>query len=172
VVASVCLSLAAAARAEAVRPAGKYCAVILSKDTTVAGTSKVAGKACSNASAAHALALAEGRIAAERLAAGVSASSALAASSTRALTFWEHANYRGNRSDIYVRSGPCDGSGYTIRPNLYWGTHLSSLQGWNFCNTAYLIAYGDNYGRAFALPLASVGNYYNDRVGTIRMYRH
>ncbi len=172
VVASVCLSLVAAAGANAERPAGQYCAVILSEEKTMAGASKVAGKACSNTSPARALAQAEGRTARNRQTAEVSANHAAAASSTLALTLWEHANYRGNRSDIYVGSGPCDGSGYKIHLNWYWGGHLSSIQGWNRCNTATLLAHGDNYGRASALPLWYVGNYYNDRVAAMRFYRH
>lgn len=52
------------------------------------------------------------------------------------MTWSEHADYGGNSTYVFGREGPCDGSGYRLFPDDYWGHVISSAGGTDHCNAA------------------------------------
>lgn len=80
------------------------------------------------------------------------------ASSDLLMTWFEHIDYGGNRTNIYGSAGPCDTAGYRIVPDFYWQTHLTSAAGFAFCNTARFTNRALTYARTFGLPVHTLAH--------------
>jgi hypothetical protein len=92
---------------------------------------------------------------------------------TLLMRFWEHQNYEGGSNSVIGYAGPCDATGYSIYTNTVWyqwGDVVSSIWGYNGCNTARLVHQNGVTAGTYRLPMWNLG-YYNDNVQFIKVYR-
>ncbi|MEU7894123.1 hypothetical protein AB0B45_14810 [Nonomuraea sp. NPDC049152] len=64
------------------------------------------------------------------------------------IMFWyTDPEFHGEWTTVYGQHGHCDAAGYTVRPNTYWATKLSSVKGAAYCDRIRV-----NDGPVFDLP--------------------
>jgi hypothetical protein len=151
-------------------PTGQYCADIVSKERDIYGYSRVLAQGCSDQSEEEAFARAQSK-------ASLSGYGILY--STFLMSWFEHYGYGGRYKSIYGCCGTCDFAGYTLtKGDGTWPRIMSSARGnASGCNTTrytkwiWFPGYETGWGPARALPDGYVGDYYNDSIGSVKVYR-
>lgn len=131
----------------------KYCATFVTPATTADTGAPVV--TCSDISAADARA----------------ALPAASAANVLLMSAYSDAQYQGSRLNIY-RGAYCDESGYTINLTLYddWAKKISSIRGYQSCNTVGLASLSGNHHTSHALSWSFGGTVFNDNVESIQLY--
>ncbi|MET8626403.1 hypothetical protein ABZW30_22060 [Kitasatospora sp. NPDC004669] len=166
---TACVTLAGAVAAAPAGPAelrplpvpdGRYCAAVLGRLSEPEGASPVLGRACSAATTADVLALADGRSrAAEQL-----------ADRTLLLEEYKDVDYGGDVIySFYGDAGGCDATGYRLVGYFDVALSVSSMRGYSNCNTVHLRS---TLGKEEApgLPAGYPGPDFNDAVRESRVF--
>jgi len=152
----------------------EYCATLVSRSTVEGEGSPVLARACSTVSHEDARTNMLQVEQQERAKAGLGAQDNTTRSSDLLMTWFEEADYGGDREDIYGSDGPCDSAGYEFHPDTLfpwqWGNVISSAAGTETCNMADFITQSGTYAQTFNLPVPFLGHTLNDNVGTIRTW--
>ncbi len=155
---------AAAATADtSAAAATKHCVVLVGKAPADGGASPELYRYCSNKSAADARAHLKSSDA-------LSKSGGRSIQATALMEWYSDHNYGGNQTTVYGDYGPCDGSGYSLRPDSYWSANLTSARGYGTCTVAVFHNRALNYAATGRLPVPNVGGALNDNVGLIQVY--
>ncbi|MEU9046332.1 MULTISPECIES: hypothetical protein [unclassified Kitasatospora] len=164
-----CLSLAGAVVAA---PAGsaqlrplpvpdvQYCAAVLGHVPGADAASPVLGRACSPDSRADALARADGR----------TRTAEQPADRTLLLEEYKDINFGGGVIyTFYGDAGGCDSTGYHLVNYIDVALSVSSMQGYNNCNTVHLWS-PLNDEEVLGLPAGYLGPKFNDAVRELQVY--
>ncbi|MFD7020904.1 hypothetical protein [Streptomyces sp. NPDC059928] len=143
---------------------GPYCASIVSKELDTTGHSKVVAESCSNRSVEDAHAKAK------QIELGLSPNSAVSLQSdTLLLNEYKHANYDTLLYSFWGTGGPCDSDGYHLYNFVSVATEVSSMRGYNNCNS--VAARNSNLQWGYiGLDSPYVGDAYNDDVRELQVY--
>jgi hypothetical protein len=152
----------------------EYCATLVSRSTVEGEDSPVLARACSTVSHEDARTNMLQVVKQERAKAGLSTQDITPLSSDLLMTWFEDADYGGDREDIYGSDGPCDSAGYEFHPSTWfpwqWGNTISSAAGTETCNMADFITQSGTYAQTFNLPVPFLGETLSDNVGIIRTW--
>ncbi|GAA2687972.1 hypothetical protein [Actinoplanes palleronii] len=131
----------------------KYCATFVSAATAARTEAPVV--TCSNTSAADAKA----------------ALPASAAANVLLMSAYSNAQFQGSTLNIY-RGAYCDSEGYDIYLTSYdnWAKKVSSIRGYQSCNTVGLGSLTGNHHIGHALSWSFGGTVFNDNVAYVHLY--
>ncbi|MGH3922816.1 MAG: hypothetical protein ACRDTT_08115 [Pseudonocardiaceae bacterium] len=86
------------------------------------------------------------------------------------MTWFEDADYDGDKTDIYGDDGPCDTAGYRVEPDSDWKEKISSIGGTVQCNRATLSNRDLNYAETQILPTQWVGQKLDNNIGLVNVF--
>ncbi|MGC0406709.1 hypothetical protein RKD27_009353 [Streptomyces sp. SAI-126] len=138
----------AAAPAKDTQLAGKHCTVVVEPVKSGETASRVTSQTCSDAGTA-----------------AVSRSGR-----TLLMTWYEHAGYGGDSTDVYGDYGPCDADGYVLSTGL-WRYSISSFITYNSCDGQQAVLNDGQsavYYYGFGTP--NVGARANDNIGWFKVW--
>ncbi|GAA0519796.1 hypothetical protein Ade02nite_81000 [Paractinoplanes deccanensis] len=149
VAAAVVASLLSTGVAGAAPAPTRFCSVLLGSEKDAAGQSVVLAEKCSTSRAI--------------------AAAVVPAASTKLMTWYADAGWKGTSADIYGSAGTCDSEGYSYTPNYVWQLQMSSIKGYGNCNRVWLQDHGGSNG-IYALPFSFGATRYNDDVAWLNVY--
>lgn len=141
----------------------EYCSAIVSKERDAEGFSKVVGKACSTVSPEDAYQRAKRQAPARADGAELER--------TSLLDQYKHANFGTLLYTYWGDSGPCDREGYFLRNLDHVAEEVSSMRGYNNCNTVDATTIDwPKYTGTPCTDSGYVGDRLNDNVYSLQIY--